>query len=375
MCIDYRELNKLTTENLPRIDNLFSKIDLRSGYHQLRVHEADIPKTAFRTRYGHFEFTVIPFGLTNAPAVFMDLMNRANVVADALSMKERVKLRRVRPMSMTIQSSVKDKILAAQIEASKVENKTVEMLRGLDQQMEKKEYEGIYFMDRIWVPLIGDARKMITDEAHNTRHSIHPGANKMYHDLRDMYWWPVNMLTKLAHSLAIREDFKMERLERLYIDEIVARHGVPVSIILDRDGRFTSWFWQTLQKALGIWLDMNFRGSLDTHLPLVEFSYNNSYHLSIRRAPFEALYGKRCRKVSTARDCQKSYVDNRRKPLEFEVGGQVLLKVSPWRGVVRFGRKGKLAPSAHDTFHVSDLKKCWADAKLHVPLKDCVDAS
>ncbi|GJU15644.1 putative reverse transcriptase domain-containing protein [Tanacetum coccineum] len=115
----------------------------------------------------------------------------------------------------------------------------------------------------------------------------------------------------------------MERLARLYIDEIVARHGVLVSIISDRDGRFTSRFWQTLQKALGTRLDMstayhpqtdgqsertiqtledmlracviNFGGSWDTHLPLAEFSYNSSYHSSIRCAPFEALYGRKCR--------------------------------------------------------------------------------
>ncbi|GKC81980.1 putative reverse transcriptase domain-containing protein [Tanacetum coccineum] len=113
---------------------------------------------------------------------------KANVVADALSRKERVKPRRVRAMSMTIQSSVKDKILVVQGEASNVENALAEMLRDLDQQMEIKEDGGMYFMDQIWVPLVGDVSKMIMDEAHTMKYSIHPGADKMYHDLRDMYW-------------------------------------------------------------------------------------------------------------------------------------------------------------------------------------------
>ncbi|GKC84894.1 putative reverse transcriptase domain-containing protein [Tanacetum coccineum] len=231
---------------------------------------------------------------------------KANVVADALSMKERVNPRRVRAMSMTIQSSVKDKILVAQGEASKVENAPAEMLRGLDQQMENKEDGGMYFMDRIWVPLVGDVRKMIMDEAHTMKYSIHAGADKMYHDLRDMYWWPsmkrdvatyvIDRLTKSTYFLAIREDYKMERLERLYIDEIVARHGVPVSIISDRDGRFTSreYTIQTLEVMLRTFV-IDFEGSWDTYLPLAEFFYNNSYHSSIRCAPFEALYGRKCR--------------------------------------------------------------------------------
>ncbi|GJT90527.1 putative reverse transcriptase domain-containing protein [Tanacetum coccineum] len=351
--------------------------------------------------------------------------------------------------------------------------------------MERKEDESLYFMDRIWVPLVGGVRTIIMDEAHMTRYSVHPGADKMYHDLRDMYWWPgmkrdiatyvskcltcsklpksksghdtiwvvVNRLTKSAHFLATREDYSREKL--VYIDEIVARHGVPVSIISDRDGRFTSRFWKKLHKALRTRLDMStayhphtdgqsertiqtledmlracvidFGSSWDVHLSLAEFSYNNSYHSSIRCAPFEALYERKCRspvlwaeigesmligpelvqkttdkvvlimeKLKAARDRQKSYADNRRKPLEFEVRDQVLLKVSLWKGVIRFGNKGKLAPryvglfeileriglvayrlrfpeelsSVHDTFHVSNLKKCLADANLHVPLDE-----
>ncbi|GKB99624.1 putative reverse transcriptase domain-containing protein [Tanacetum coccineum] len=141
----------------------------------------------------------------------------------------------------------------------------------------------------------------------------------------DTIWVIVDWLTKSAHFLPMREDYKMDRLARLYLKEIVARHGVPISVISDRDSRFTSRYWQSMQEALGTQLDMStayhpltdgqskrtihtledmlracvldFRGSLDVHLPLVEFSYNNSYHSSVRCAPFEALYGKKCRSL------------------------------------------------------------------------------
>nr|GEZ61573.1 putative reverse transcriptase domain-containing protein [Tanacetum cinerariifolium] len=405
MCIDYRELNKLTIKNhypLPRIEDLFnqlqgahyfSKIDLRSGYHQLRVHENDISKTAFRTRYEHFEFTVMTFGLTNAPdehedhlrlvlellkkeelyakfskcefwlqevqflghvvnqigihvdpskieaknkkykwgveqeeafqtlkdnlcnasilslldgvedlVVYCDASNRGlgcvlmqrgkviayasrqlniheknntthdlelgavvfalktwrhylygtksviymdhkslqyifdqkelnmrqrrwielfsdyeceiryhlgkvNVVADTLSRKERVKPRRARAMAMTIQSGIRGMIKAAQGKAFKQENILAERLHGLDQQMEKRKDRSLYFLD---------------------------------------------------------QDYSMERLARIYIDEIVTRHEVPVSIISDRDGWFTSRCWHTIQKALGTRLDMSTAYHLQT---------------------------------------------------------------------------------------------------------------
>ncbi|GKA84256.1 putative reverse transcriptase domain-containing protein [Tanacetum coccineum] len=183
---------------------------------------------------------------------------------------------------------------------------------------------------------------------------------------------------------------------------------------------------QTLEDMLRACV-IDFGSSWEVHLPLVEFSYNNSYHTSIRCAPFKALYGRKCRspvlwaeieegslirpelvqeatdkvvvikeKLKVARDRQKSYADNRRNPLEFKVVDRVMLKVSPWKGVVHFGKKGKLAlryvgpfeilerigpiayqlrlseelSGVHDTFHVSNLKKCLADASLHVPLDE-----
>nr|GEU66597.1 retrotransposable element Tf2 [Tanacetum cinerariifolium] len=349
MCIDHRELNKLTIKNrypLPKIDDLFdqlqgsryfSKIDLQSSYHQLRVREEDILKTAFRTRYGHFEFTVMPFGLTNISAaiyrelledckpltlltpknkkfewgdeqetafqtlkdmlcdalilvlpegaddfvVYCDASNqgKANVVADAVSRKERVKPRRARAMSMTIHSGIKARILEAQSKVSKGVNASSEIT-------------------------------LIMNEAHTTKYFLHHGADKMYYDLRGLYWWPemkkdiaryvskcltcskvkakhqrpsillqqqeipqwkwekitmdfivklprtsnghdsiwviVDRLTKSAYFLAVREHYKIERLTRQYLNEIVARNNVPVSIISDRDSHFTFGFWRSL---------------------------------------------------------------------------------------------------------------------------------
>ncbi|GKA87118.1 putative reverse transcriptase domain-containing protein [Tanacetum coccineum] len=240
---------------------------------------------------------------------------------NALSRKERLKPRRVPVMSITIHSGLKTKILEAPGEASKDLKALAEWLRGLEKHLERRDDGGIYFFDRIWIPSVGGVRKLIMDEAHTSRYSIHPGADKMYHDLRDLYWWPgmkrdiaeyvskcltcskikaghqkplgllqqpeipewkwekitmdlvtklprssggydsiwviVDRLTKSAYSLPIREDYKTGKLERIYINEIVARHGVPLSIISDRDGRFTSHLWQALQEALGTKLHMS----------------------------------------------------------------------------------------------------------------------
>ncbi|GJS86033.1 putative reverse transcriptase domain-containing protein [Tanacetum coccineum] len=366
-------------------------------------------------------------------------------------------------------SSLKVKLLAAQNEAIKEENIPAEMLRSLDQQMEKRRDRGMKKDIATYVS------KCLTCSKVKVEHQRPSGLlqqqeipewkwDKITMDFitrlprsssrHDTIWVIVDRLTKLAHFLEIRGDYNMEKFSRLYIDEIMARHGVLVLIISNQDGRFTSRFWRTLLKALGTRLDMStayhpqtdgqsertiqtlkdmlracaidFVGSWDTHLPLPEFSYNNSYHTSIRCAPFEALYGRKCRspvlwaevgenrligpkmvqettdkvvlikeRLKAARDRKKSYADNRRKPLEFEVGDHVLLKVSPWKGVIRFRKKGKLASryvgpieilerigrvayrlrlpqelsNVHDTFHVSNLKKFLADASLHVPFE------
>ncbi|GJV32843.1 putative reverse transcriptase domain-containing protein [Tanacetum coccineum] len=605
MCIDYRELNKLTVKNrypLPRIDDLFdqlqgsrvySKIDLRSGYHQPRVREEDIPKTAFRTRYGHYEFQVMPFGLTNAPAIFMDLMNRVckpyldkfvivfiddiliyskseeehaehlklilellkkeefegihvnptkiESIKDWASPKTPTEIRQfigfagyyrrfikgfskiAKPMTKLTQKNVKfdwsekaeaafqllkqklcsapilaltedqkelnmrqrkwlellsnsdceiryhlgkaNAILEAQVEARKEENYGIEDLCGMIKKLEQRTDGTLCLNGRSWIPCRVKAEyqkpsgllvqpvipvwkwENITMDFVTKLPKTSSG--------QDTIWVIIDRLTKSAHFLPMKETDSMEKLTRQYLKEVVSRHGVPVSIISDRDSRFTSHFWKSLNEALGTQLDMStayhpqtdgqsertiqtledmlracvidFGKGWDRHLPLVEFSYNNSYHTSIKAAPFEALYGRKCRspicwaevgdaqltgpeiihettekiiqikkRIQAARDRQKSYADRRRKPLEFEVGDKVMLKVSPWKGVIRFGKRGKLNPRyigpfkildrvgtlayrlelpeklsrIHSTFHVSNLKKCFVDEPLAIPLDE-----
>ncbi|GKE05972.1 putative reverse transcriptase domain-containing protein [Tanacetum coccineum] len=449
---------------------------------------------------------------------------KANVVADALSRKERIEPLRVRALVMTIGLDLPKRILEAQIEAQRPENLVNEDVGGIirrdipRERLEPRADGTLCLHSRSWIPCYGDLRSVIMHESHKSKYSIHPGSEKMYQDVKKLYWWPnmkadiatyvskcltcarvkaehqrpsgllvqpeipewkwdnitmdfitklprssqgfdtiwviVDRLTKSAHFLPIRENDPLDKLARLYLNRIVARHGIPASIICDRDGRFTSNFWRSFQKALGTDISMSTAYHPETdgqsertiqtledmlracvidfgkgwvkHLPLAEFSYNNSYHASIKAAPYEALYGRKCRspvcwaevgeaqltgpeliqettekivlikqRMQAAQDRQKSYADRKQKPVEFEVGDIVMLKVSPWKGVVRFGKRGKLNPRyvgpfkvlakvrkvayrlelpqelsrVHHTFHVSNMKKCYADEPLVMPLE------
>ncbi|GKA46979.1 putative reverse transcriptase domain-containing protein [Tanacetum coccineum] len=348
MCINYRELSKLTVKNrypLPRIDDLFdqlqgssvySKIDLRSGYHTLRVREEDIPKTAFRTRYGHYEFQVMPFGLTNTSAVFIDLMNQV-----------------CKPYLDKFMIIFIDDILIY----SKSKQEHEEHLKLILELLKKEELSKLKTKNHLvcW----------------------------LQHEIPQWKWDNITMdfITKLPRTSSgydtiwgISKGFGYSS-------------GYEYDIPSADDGQSERTI-QTLEDMLRACV-IDFGNGWNRHLPLIKFSYNNSYHTSIKVPPFEALYG-------PDRDRQNSYADVRRKPLEFQVRDKVMLKVSPWKGVIRIGRRGKLNPRyispfkvlakvgtiayrlelpqklsrVHSTFHVSNLKKCLSDEQLAIPLDE-----
>ncbi|GJT01365.1 putative reverse transcriptase domain-containing protein [Tanacetum coccineum] len=342
---------------------------------------------------------------------------KANVVADALSRKEREPPLRVRALVMTIGLDLPKQILNAQTEARKPENLKNEDVGGMlvenaknpeairTEKLEPRADGTLCLNGRSWLPCYGDLRTVIMHESHKSKYSIHPGSDKMYQDMKKLYWWP-NMKADIATYKALGTSLDMS----------TTYHP-------ETDGQSERTI-QTLEDMLRACV-IDFGKGWVNHLPLVEFSYNNSYHASIKAAPFEALYGRKCRspvcwaevvevqltgpemvqettdkivlikhRMQAARDRQKSYADLKRKPMEFQIGDKVMLKVSPWKGVVRFGKRGKLNPRyvgpfkvlervgsvayklelpeelsrVHDTFHVSNLKKCYADEPLAVPL-------
>ncbi|GJT30733.1 putative nucleotidyltransferase, ribonuclease H [Tanacetum coccineum] len=582
MCIDYQELNKLTVKNrypLPRIDDLFdqlqgssvySKIDLRSGYHQLRVREEDILRTAFRTHYGHYEFQVMPFGLTNAPAVFMDLMNRnkqeheehlkqileflkkeelyakfskcefwiskvlflghridsegihvdpakiesikdwtspkspteihqflglagyyrrfiegfskiakpmtkltqkkvkfvwgdkqeaafqllkqklcsvpiltlpegsEDFIAYCDTSKKRLEIHeknytthdlelgavvfalkiwrryvygtkctvftdhkslqyildqkelnmgqrrwkeqepplRVRASVMTISLDLPKQILNAQTEARKPENIKNEDIGGMliknatfpeairEQKLEPRANGTLCLNGRSWLPCYGDLRTVIMHESHKSKYSIHPGSDKMYQDMKKLYWWP-NMKADIAtyvnkcltcakvkaehqrpSGLLVQPKIPEWKWDNITMDFVtkLPKTSQGYDTILDIEGKKQRLHAQTdgksertIQTLSRIKLHacaVDWKGFGLTHLPLVEFfPYNNSYHASIKAATFEALYGESVVHLAVFRD-------------------KVMLKVSPWKGVVRFGKRGKLNPRYVGPFKV-----------------------
>ncbi|GJV17193.1 putative reverse transcriptase domain-containing protein [Tanacetum coccineum] len=492
MCIDYHESNKLTVKNhypLPRINDLFhqlqgsryfSKIYLQSGYHQLRVHKEDVPKTAFRNRYGHYKFLVMPFGLRNVPAVFMNLMNRVYksyldkfviVFIDDILIYSKTKEENEVHLKLILELLQEEKLYAKfskcefwleevhflchvvnkediHVDPSKIEamkNWTAQPITLLTQKDKKFD----------WGEEHEKAFKTLKDALCSAPILTLPdGPNNfvVYYDasgqgLRCVLMQRSKFRTKnviytdhksLQHIFDQKElNMRQRQLIELFSDYDceIRYHPGKANVVADALSRKERVKPGKTLRGLDKQMDRKEDGALyfvgQIWVPLegnVRTSVMDKAHKSsIKCAPFEALYGRKCRSpviwaevgesqmigpkivpettdkifqindiLKADHDRQKIYADNHRKPSEFCVGDHVLHKVSPWKGYVRFKKKGKLAPifvgpfkstkqiglvanrpkfpqelsGVYDTFHISNLKKCLADETLHVPLED-----
>ncbi|GKB48702.1 putative reverse transcriptase domain-containing protein, partial [Tanacetum coccineum] len=397
---EMKELSNQLQELSDRGSSVYSKIDLRLGYHQLRVRDEDIPKTAFRTRYGHYEFQVMPFGLTNAPAVFMDLMNRVCkpyldkfiiVFIDDILIYSRNKEEHANHLRIILELLKKEKLYAKfskcdfwirivqflghlidsqglHVDPAKI--KAVKNWASPTTPIEIRQFLRLvgYYRRFIEAPILAlpegngdfvvycDAsdQDLIMHESHKSKYSIHPSSDKMYQDLKKLYWWP-NMKAIVTEYVGKCLTCSRVKVECQKPSELLC--GSPVCWAEAGDVQLTGpeIIHETTEKIVKIQ-----------------------------------------QRLQAARDRQRSYANIRRKPLEFQVGDRVMLKVSPRKGVIRFGKRGKLNPryigpfkileriglvayklelpeelsNVHSTFHISNLKKCLSDESLVIPMKE-----
>nr|GEZ19523.1 hypothetical protein [Tanacetum cinerariifolium] len=369
--------------------------------------------------------------------------------------KERIKPLRVRALVITIDLDLPKQILGARTEAKKPKNLKKEDVGGMlienskdpekfgKEKLEPRTDGTLCLNNKSWLPCYGDLRALIMHEAHKSKYSVHPGSDKMVKaehqkpsgllvqpeipqwkwdnttmdfvtklprtsDGYDTIWVIVDRLTKSAYFLPMRKDDSMDKLTRLYLKEVVTRHGIPISIISDHDPSLPSgdqWakrkdhldprrYVTRLHERLWKWLGNTYHWSNSRTTTAEVGDVQLTGPEIIQETTEEIIQIKQ--RLQVARDRQKSYADVRRNLLEFQVGDKVVLKVSPWKGVVRFGKRGKLNPRyigpfkvlakvgtvayrlklpqqlsrVHSTFHVSNLKKCLSDEPLAIPFDE-----